>query len=111
MYTFKNKQNLVQIGDNAWQHQRSMINDKIDGGYLELLELNNDGKEEFDRLIEYLQLPIDIVPLLYKHSDLSLHIDDNVIGFILIEGWKRRQSQPFHCSQSMLKLIHKTNWW
>ena len=69
-----------------------MIDDKIDGGDLELLELNNDGKEEFDRLIEDLQLPIYIVPLLYKHSDFSLHVDDNVIGLILVEGWKRWQS-------------------
>lgn len=69
-----------------------MIDDKIDGGDLELLELNNDGKEEFDRLIEDFQLPIYIVPFLYKHSDLSLHIDDNVIGLILVEGWKRGQS-------------------
>ena len=69
-----------------------MINDKIDGGYFELFELNNDGKEEFDRLIEDFQLPIYIIPLLYKHSDLSLHIDDYVIGLILVEGRKRWQS-------------------
>ena len=69
-----------------------MIDDKIDGGDLELLELNNDGKEEFDRLIEDFQLPIYIVPLLYKHSDFSFHVDYNVISLILVEGGKRGQS-------------------
>ena len=72
-----------------------MVNDIINrrnlaknDSYLKLLVFYDNGQQQLDSLVKDLQLPIDIIALLYKHSDLFLNIDDDIIGLVF---GKRRE--------------------
>lgn len=65
-----------------------MIYDKTDAAGLQLLELYDHSQQSLYRLIEDLQLPVDVVASLDKGSYLTLGLEDETVCLILGKSWK-----------------------
>jgi hypothetical protein len=59
-----------------------MVDNEHNRVNFQLFELNNNGKHAFNRLIKYLELPIDVIPPLDESCYLVLGCNYQLISLI-----------------------------
>lgn len=84
-----------------------MVYDEADAVGLQLLELHDHSQQPLNRLVEDLQLPVDVVAALDEGSYLPFGLKDKAVGLVLGERGEGGEGEPADAAESVRQFVHE----